>query len=228
MRKIAMIAAGAVVTVIPASASAQVASIATANPVISIARSKAYQGANTQIGTTYKTQLDQLDQKAQQRQTLLGQLDKNHDKQVDDAELKAAKTAKSPVLRQLEQIEKDMSDLQRPAITAQLYALQQVLQRYNAAQTKVIADKRVGLLVRPDSVMYETPSADITDAITAELDRTVPTVTVTPPANWQPTETVYRLQQQINELSQLASQQRATAAPAAAAPQSAPQQPQGR
>jgi Skp family chaperone for outer membrane proteins len=229
MRKTVLIAAASAAILTPAAASAQVASIATANPVVSIARSKAYQSANQQIGTTYKAQLDQLDQKAQQRQTLLAQLDKNHDKQVNDAELKAAKTAKSPVLRQIDQIEKDMSTLQRPAITAQLFALEQVLQRYSAAQTKVIADRHIGLLVRPDSVMYETPAADVTDTITAELDRSVPSVSITPPANWQPTETAMRLQQQINELSQIASQQRAgppAAAPAAAAPPT--QQPQGR
>ena len=228
MRKIAILAAAAA-TLVPAAASAQVASIATANPVIAIARSKAYTAANQQIGTTYKTQLDQVEQKMQQRQSVLAQLDKNHDKRVDDAELKAAKTAKSPALRQLDQMEKDITDLQRPAITAQLYALQEVLQRYSAAQTKVIGDRHVGLVVRPDSVMYVTPAADITDAITAELDRSIPSVGVTPPANWQPAETVVRLQQQINELSQLAAQQPPAAAPAAKAPAApAQQQPQGR
>jgi Skp family chaperone for outer membrane proteins len=206
-----------------------VASIATANPIVAIARSKAYSTANQQIGTTYKSQLDQVEQKMQQRQTVLKQLDKNHDGQVDDAELKAAKAAKSPALRQLDEIEKQAADLQRPAITAQLYALEQIMQRYNAAQTKVITDRHVGLLVRPDSVMYESPTADISDSITAELDRSIPSVGITPPANWQPTESAVRLQQQINELSQLAAAQRANTAPSAAAPAAKPQtQPQGR
>lgn len=229
MRQIAILAsATAAVAFIPAAASAQVASIATANPVIAIARSKAYAAANQQIATTYKAQLDQLDQKAQQRQTFLAQLDKNHDKQVDDAELKAAKAAKSPALRQLDQTEKEMSDLQRPALAAQLFALEQVLQHYNAAQTKVITDRHLGLLVRPDAVMYEAPTADVTDAITAELDRELPTVSTTPAANWQPSETTIRLEQQINELSQLASQRPAAAPTGAPTAPASQQQPQGR
>jgi len=231
MKRLLTSAALAAVFILPSAASAQVASIATTNPVIAIARSKAYGAANQQIGTAYKAQLAQVDQKFQQRQTVLKQLDKNHDNQVDDAELKAAKLAKNPALRQLDQLEKESADLQRPALTAQLYALEQILQRYSAAQTKVITDRHVGLLVRPDSVMYETPAADITEAITAELDRSVPSVTVSPPANWQPSETTVRLQQQINELQQMAAAQRANAPAAAPAsqPQVQPQQqPQGR
>jgi Skp family chaperone for outer membrane proteins len=227
--KTLLISAALAGSLVASAASAQVASIATANPILAIARSKAYSTANQQIGTTYKSQLDQVEQKMQQRQTVLKQLDKNHDGQVDDAELKAAKAAKSPALRQLDEIEKQVADLQRPAITAQLYALEQIMQRYSAAQTKVITDRHVGLLVRPDSVMYESPTADISDSITAELDRSVPSVSITPPANWQPNEAAVRFQQQINELSQLAAEQRANAAPAAAAPAARPQtQPQGR
>lgn len=228
MKKLFIPAILAASVLTPSAATAQVASIASANPVISIARSKAYQGANQQIGTSYKSQLDQVQQKIEQRQTVLAQLDKNHDKQVDDAELKAAKAAKSPALRQLDLMEKEISDLQRPAIAAQLYALEQIMQHYSAAQTKVINDRHIGLLVRPDSVMYATPAADVSDAITAELDRSLPSVSISPPANWQPSETSARFQQQINELSQLAAAQRAnaTVAPQPAKPAAA--QPQGR
>ena len=232
MKKMLISAALAVSILAPSAASAQVASIGSANPIIAIARSRAYQGANQQIATTYKSQLDQIQQKSQQRQTVLAQLDKNHDKQVDDAELKAAKAAKNPALRQLDLMDKEIADLQRPAISAQLYALEQIMQHYSAAQTKVINDRHVGLLVRPDSVMYASLAADISDGITAELDRSLPSVSISPPANWQPSETAARFQQQINELSQLAAAQRANAAAAPqAAPQAAPpvrQQPQGR
>lgn len=210
-----------------APALAQVASIATANPIIAIARAKAFQAANQQIETTYKSSFDQIDQKMQQRQSVLAQLDKNNDKQVDDSELKAAKAAKSPALKQLDTLEGEIQKLQVPALTAQLFALESLMQRYDAAQTKVITDKHVGLLVRPDSVIYQAPTADITDAITAELDRSVPTVSTTAPANWQPRQATVNLLQQINQLSQIAAMRRAAAAPAGTQPRQQ-QQPQGR
>jgi Skp family chaperone for outer membrane proteins len=203
-------------------AHAQVAAIGTANPIVAIARTKAFQTANQQIGTTYKPAFDQIDQKLQQRQTALNLLDKNKDKQVDDAELKAAKAAKNPALKQLDQLESDVQKLQLPALTAQLFALEAIMQRYEAAQTKVIADRHVGILVRPEAVIYEAPTADITDAITAELDRSVPTVSTTPPANWQPRQQSVQLLQQINQLSQLAAARRSQTA------QPQQQQPQGR
>ncbi len=210
-----------------APALAQVATIATANPIIAIARAKAFQAANQQIETTYKSSFDQIDAKMNERQTVLSQLDKNKDKQVDDNELKAAKLAKNPALKQLDTLEADIQKLQVPALTAQLFALESLMQRYDAAQTKVITDKRVGLLVRPDAVIYQSPTADITDAITAELDRSAPSVSTTAPANWQPRQATVNLLQQINQLSQIAAMRRAQGA---ATPTTQPQQqqPQGR
>jgi len=46
--------------------------------------------------------------------------------------------------------------------------------------------KNVSLLVSPQAVLFMQPTADITSAVTAELDKLVPTVSITPPANWQP------------------------------------------
>ncbi|MGJ3626468.1 hypothetical protein AB5I41_05395 [Sphingomonas sp. MMS24-JH45] len=46
--------------------------------------------------------------------------------------------------------------------------------------------KNVSLLLRPNAALFANPAADVTAAITAELDRSVPTVGITPPANWQP------------------------------------------
>ena len=224
-----ILAAFALSSALSAPAFAQVASIATANPIIAIARAKAFQTANQQIETTFKSSFDQIDAKMEQRQTVLATLDKNKDKQVDDAELKAAKAAKSPALKQLDTLEADIQRLQVPALTAQLFALESLMQRYDAAQTKVITDKRVGILVRPDSIIYQSPTADITDAITAELDRSVPSVGTTAPANWQPRQATVSLLQQINQLSQIAAMRRAQTPPAAGAAQPAQQQPpQGR
>jgi len=99
-----------------------------------------------------------------------------------------------------------------PAQRAQAYAIEQISAKLPDAVQAVVRARNVSMLVRPDAVLFAGPTADVTSAITTELDRLVPTVSVTPPANWQPGQ-----------------QQGASAAAApAAAPAARPAQPAGR
>jgi len=54
--------------------------------------------------------------------------------------------------------------------------------------TNVTKAKNIGMVVRPDAVLFAQPVADITPAITTELDRLVPTASTAVPANWQPNQ----------------------------------------
>ncbi|GGO90486.1 OmpH family outer membrane protein [Stakelama pacifica] len=211
----AAVAAPAVFAGVP-GANAQVAGIATAQPTLAIARSKAFSTANQQITTTYKASLDQIEGKRKSRQALLAQLDTNNDKQVDDAELKKAQDSKSPVLTQLDQTDQQIQQLTEPAMKAQAYAIEQIAQKYEAAQQQVITSKKINFVLSPDSVMYAPEAADITDQITAQLDQTAPTVAITPPANWQPSRQVQQLQQQLQQIQQIAALQAAQQARQAA------------
>jgi Skp family chaperone for outer membrane proteins len=206
--------------------------IATANPVIAIASSKAFQNANQQIQTTYKSNFDQIQAKLQQRQTVLTTLDKNHDNKVDQAEINAAEKLKSPALKQVESIEKEIQRLQQPAQVAQVFAIESIARQYQTAMTKVVTDRRIGVILKPDSFVYAPDAADVTSSITAALDQSVPTVSITPPANWQPSETGVELYREIQQLRQIAATQtqQQPAAPAARPAQQQPQQqqPQGR
>ena len=79
-----------------------------------------------------------------------------------------------------------------------------------------------------DLFMYAPDSADISDAITAELDKSVPTVSIQPPADWQPARETLAMQQQLAQIEQMRAYQAAAqqqqqqrgagAAPAPAAP----------
>ena len=55
-----------------------------------------------------------------------------------------------------------------------------------AALRAVMAAKRVNLVINPEAVILATPGGDITPDLTAQLNTAVATVTITPPANWQP------------------------------------------
>ncbi|MBW4330899.1 OmpH family outer membrane protein [Stakelama sp. CBK3Z-3] len=220
----AAIIAPAMMTAIP-GAHAQVSGIATAQPTMAIARSKAFSTANQQITTTYKSSLDQIDAKRKSRQALLAKLDTNNDKKVDDAELQKAKSSNSPVLTQLNQADSEIESLSEPALKAQAYAIEQIAQKYDAAQQQVITSKKINIVLSPDALLYAPDNADITSQIVAQLDQSAPSVAITPPANWQPSRQVLQLQQQLQQIQQVAALQAAQQArQAASSTQTAPAQ----
>lgn len=210
-----------------APASAQVNGIAIAEPESVILSAKALDAANQQISTTYKAQLDQARTRQQTLQTQIesigAPLDTNKDKRLSEQELAAAQAAKSPVLAQLQSAQtagaNEVARLNAPASRAQAYAIEQISQKYGQAVNAVVTARKISLLLSANVVQFAQPAVDVTSAITAELDRLMPTAPITPPANWQPAQQTVQLQQQFQRLVYLQAIQRAqgAAAPAAAA-----------
>lgn len=228
---------GCVGLAIAGSAQAQVAGIAIADPETVILTAKALDAANATIATTYKAQLDQATARAQalqaQLNTLYAPLDLNKDKQLSDDEIAKAQAAKSPALAQIETAQRtgqaDVARLRGPATLAQAYAIEQISQKYAAAMQSVVASKKLSLLLSAGTVQFSAPAVDVTDAIKAELDRANPTVTITPPAGWQPSQQTQQLLQQYQQLAYASAMQRARAAGTApAAPAAGAKAPQGR
>ena len=177
-----------------ASAQAQAQTVAVADPEAAVANSKAFTAANAQIQTTYKTQLDQAQARraAIQKEIapLYAALDTNKDGQVSQQEAEAAQQAKRPELATLQQKQaagqQELARLEAPASRAQQYAIEQISQKLNAAVQAAISKRGVTVLLKPAAALVGQPAADITAAITTELDATVPSVSITPPAGWQP------------------------------------------
>ncbi|WP_210358884.1 MULTISPECIES: OmpH family outer membrane protein [Sphingomonas] len=228
--------AGAAAALVAGGAMAQTAGIATVQPDAVILSAKAFDAANQQISTTYKSQLDQ----ASQQQTALNTqlralLDTNKDGQVSQAELQAAQTPNSAIGNQVraaqEKAEPQIESLQRPATLAQAYAIEQISQKYDAALRAVVTAKKINIVLTPGAIQYAPASTDVTRDVIAEIDRSTPTVPVTPPANWQPTQETVQLLQQYRQIVAANAQRRAQAAPAAgtpAAPAPAGKAPTGR
>ncbi len=181
-------------------ASAQVSGIATANPTIAIAKTKAFSAAYSQIGTQYKSYFDQIDARNKTLNGLRAQLDTNNDKQLTQEELDAAVRAKNPVLQSIDTEETEIQKLQTPAIKAQMFAVESIFKEYGNAQQQVVTSKKIGVILSPDAFIYAPAQADVTDAITAALDTRVPTVGTTPPADWQPQRNTVSLHQQLQQL----------------------------
>lgn len=219
-------------------ASAQVAGIATADTSVAIARSKALGTAYQQIGTQYAATAQQMQAKRTEINNLNAQLDTNKDKNLDQAEVDAAVKAKSPLLAQIDTKQKEINALQDPIIRAQLYSVEEIAKRYEAAQQAVITAKKINVILTPEAFVWAPDAVDVTTAITAELDRAVPSVGITPPADWRPSRqgaALYQsIQQLFNNAAQLQAAQAAAAQspqpgqPAPAAPRPAAQQPDSR
>lgn len=189
--------------VAPGVAAAQVGGVAVADPEAAVANSRAWSAARTQIQTTYKTQLDQANARRQAISAELQPLVTAY--QTAAAAPGASEASLRPQAQAIQTKEQaanaELARLTQPAQRAQAYALEQISAKLPDAVNAAVRAKTVSLLLRPNAALYANPSADITSAITAELDRVVPTVSITPPANWQPGQ-----------------QQQGAAAPAAATP----------
>jgi len=192
MKTITKILAGAAVT-LPGAAlfvtAAHAQTVAVADPEAAVEKSAAFTAATSSIQATYKTQITQADAVRKEVEPLLKALDTNKDGQLSQQELAAAQAAKNPSLTTIQQKQQQIQQLEAPAARAQSYALEQISAKLQQAVQNVIAAKRVSLILRPQAAMFADKSADITDDITAEINKLVPSVNTTPPANWQPGQT---------------------------------------
>lgn len=227
----AMLAAPAMIAV-AAPAHAQAGGIAYASPTSVVASSKAFAAANQQISTTYKSAFDQMQQRRtaldNELKPLVAQLDSNKDGKVSEDEAKAAQTAKNPAIEKIRtaqtNAQNDLARLSNPAARAELFAIESVLRQYEAAQLRVVNARKINVVLSPEVFMYAPDSANISQAITDEIDKVAPTVGIQPPANWQPSRQTLAIQQEIAQAAQLqayqqaAAQQQRAQQPAGAAP----------
>jgi Skp family chaperone for outer membrane proteins len=215
------VAASAIATAafLSVNASAQVSGVAVADPTIAIAKAKALGAGYQQVQTTYDAAIKQIDAKNVEITNFQKQLDTNKDNQISDAEVKAAQDSKAPALTSIVTKQNEVEALRQPIILAQHYVIENISAQYEAAQQKVVTAKKVGIIVSPDSIVWAPQSADITPDITAELDKVVPAVATTPPANWRPTRQTAAIHQQIQQLLLASARQQAAQQPAAAQPQ---------
>ena len=232
IRNTAIVAALLSATAIAVPATAQVAGIATAETAVAIARTKALGTAYQQIGTQYAAVVQQMQTKRQEINNINVQLDTNKDKELTQAELDAAVKAKNPLLTQLDEKQKEINTLQEPIILAQLYAVEQIAVKYEAAQQAVVAAKKISVILAPDAFVWAPEAVDVTSAITAELDKAIPAASITPPAGYRPSRQIGALYQQIQQLfnnaAQMQAAQAAAAQPRAAAPANPAAQPESR
>jgi Skp family chaperone for outer membrane proteins len=219
--KMILKAAAIAAALVPVVASAQVAGIATADQTIAVVKSKALGAAYQQIGTAFAANGELMRANSKELNELRKSLDTNKDNQLDQAEMDVAVKAKSPVLQQIDAKEAYLVQLQEPIVKAQVFAIESILMKYGAAQSQVVAAKKINMILAPDAFLWAPDAIDVTAALTAAIDLVIPAVpSITPPAGWQPSRQGYAMQQQIEQIvrSQQANQAQAAAPAAGAAP----------
>jgi Skp family chaperone for outer membrane proteins len=228
---LAVLLAAPAMLAVAAPAQAQVAGIATANPIDIMTRAKAFTAADRALETANRPILSQMEARQTKYQAdarpLLTTIDTNKDGDVSEAEAAAANTRKDPNLQKLVQLQgqfnEDIRRLQLPAVLAEAYAYEKILELYDAAQLRVVTARKISVILQPSAVLYGPDAVDVSDAILAEIDKTA-TVATTPPAGWQPQQRTIQFQTQINELKRrvAAIRQQQQAAQGAQQPGAAP------
>ncbi len=177
------IALTAALAVTPAQAQA----VATADFDGAIVKTRAFTAAAATIKTTYQAQITQVEGYQKEMQALLAPFDANKDSRIDDNEIRAAQG--SPSWATIVAKQQQINTGQAPFLRAQSYVVEQVSSKLNQAVNAVITARGISLIIKPDAIVFANQVGDITPAITAELDKLVPTANAVPPANWQPGQT---------------------------------------
>ncbi|MGV3769782.1 MAG: OmpH family outer membrane protein [Sphingobium phenoxybenzoativorans] len=178
-----------------------------------IGTSAAYTLARTQMQTTYKPQIDAFNT----RKAAID-ADLKSKGEALQAGVKAAGGKATPALQtQYEQFQQaqqnaqtELQRLGQPIALANAYVEEQIYAKYPDALKTAMTKAKVDLVLRPEATVSYQPIVDLSDEVVTEINALVPSVSITPPAGWQP-------------------QQQGQAAPAAApAPANPGQQPQSR
>ncbi len=192
-----VLAAGIAIVAISAPASAQVNGLATSDIGVAVANSQALQSGLQQVNTTYQAQLTQIEQLMQQRQQLLAPLDTNSDGQLSEEEAGAAPETTVTQVRTLAQ---QLAEVQVPVQRARLYVVNQVGQNYAPAVEQVMAAKGIQVMLAPAAIDFGGEALDVTGDIVAAINARLPSVSITPPDDWQATQATADLFQQVMQL----------------------------
>ncbi|MBO9377330.1 OmpH family outer membrane protein [Sphingomonas histidinilytica] len=189
----------AALALLPVAANAQAATTpapaATANTGVAVvdlegavANSAAYRSAMTQIETTYKAQFTALQTRQTALQGELGPLRTEIENlQKNPATPKATLDAKIAAFQQKGQAaQAELQRLAAPIARPQAYVKEQIGAKVEQALKAAMTAKRVGVVIGPEAVVAVQGGSDLTPDVVTQLNALVPSVSITPPANWQP------------------------------------------
>jgi Skp family chaperone for outer membrane proteins len=169
-----------------------VAQVAVADLDGAVQQTAAYQAAQGQIKTTYATQIAAFNARNQALVTQIQPLQKEIETlQANSATPRATLEAKANAFRTTQQnAQRELAALAAPFGRPSAYAQAQVAEKLDQAVKAAMTAKGIKIIVEPQAVLAVAPDANLTPEIVNQLNLLVKTVSVTPPAGWQPGQPV--------------------------------------
>jgi Skp family chaperone for outer membrane proteins len=164
------------------------AQVAVADLNAAVEQSAAYQAAQSQIKTTYASQISAFNTRNQaivnELQPMQAEIEKLQGTQGTPP---ATLQSKITIFRNKQQAaQAELQRLAAPFGRPTAYAQEQVADKLEAATRAAMAAKNVTVVLQPQAALLVLPAGDITADIVTQLNTLVKTVSITPPANWQP------------------------------------------
>ncbi len=191
MIKAAMLATATLgaVAALPTIAAAQATGgVAVADLDKAVADSAAYSSAIAQIKTTYAAQIAQVEARSKVLQGELQGLATAFQaaQKVPGANQAALQTQYNNIQGKQQAAQAELGQLSAPFDRARAYAVEQITAKLSVAAKAVMTARSLSVIVPPQATVLFAPAADITNALTVELNKAVPSVSIAVPANWQP------------------------------------------
>jgi len=177
----------------PAAApvAAGVNGVAVANLDAVVANSLAFKKAQADREVTYKPQLDAAKAKeAALNAQIKPIVDKfQKDRAAPGANVNAlAAAAQQQVQAIQEQGKAEIEKIVEPVRLSDAYVLEQIMEKRAAAVQTAMSKAGVTLLLNPEAILAATNAYNLNQQILTELNTSLPSVQIVPPAGWQPRE----------------------------------------
>ncbi|MEO1167654.1 MAG: OmpH family outer membrane protein [Pseudomonadota bacterium] len=164
-----------------------------------IQQTTAFQTAATQVQTTYAAQIQQAQTREQALVAELQPLQQAAQaaQAAPGATAESARPAIEAFTTRQQAAQQELATIRQPILLATQYVREQIAVHFNDALTAAMAASNVDLVLEPNAVASLAPNstANITAAVTAQLNTRVPSVQAIPPAGWNPGDTLRAAQQ---------------------------------
>lgn len=164
-----------------------------------VGQTTAYTIAVQQIQTTFGAQITAAQARATALQAELAPLQQTLQaaQQAPGATAESVRPAYEALATRQQAAEREMAQLNGPVLRSREYVREQILIHANAALQAAMTASNVDLVLNPSGVLGVTPGspANITPQVTAQLNQRVTSAQITPPAGWNPGDTLRASQQ---------------------------------
>jgi len=177
------------VAAVPSIATAQTATgVGVADLDKSVADSAAYSSAIAQIRTTYATQIAAVEARQKVLEAEIAPLVTAFQaaQKAPNPNTAALQAQVATIQAKQQTAQAELTRMSTPFDRARAFAVEQITAKLSVAAKTVMTTRNLSVIVPPQATVLFAPTADITSAITAELNKVVPTASIAVPATWQP------------------------------------------